>query len=235
MREARPINGELTPASERLASPGAPPPTRDTRAFAQKRSRATYGALLDASASVFADKGFDATQTPDIARRAGVSVGTFYRYFADKRQAFIEMVQAYLEQSYESVMANLTPEAFAVTRTPEARRAAVNRVIDVLFRSAAERPELHFVVWGMSMRDADVARIRNEFDERGRDALAALIRNVVPRERIGDPRSAAAVIQIAAQEVAIATFGGRGTPRCERAGALRAALADMLYRYVFGG
>jgi AcrR family transcriptional regulator len=235
MRVASRDKGDSEPAGERLARPSAPPPTRDTRAFAQKRSHATYDALLDASASVFADKGFDATQTPDIARRAGVSVGTFYRYFADKRQAFIEVVHASFEQSYDTVMANLTPEAFAVTRTPDARRAAVEHVIDVLFQNAAERPGLHFVFLAMSMRDPDVARIRTEFEERGRDAMATLIEGIVPRARIADPLAAAEVIQIAAQEVAIATFGGRGAPaHTERAGALRAALADMLYRYVFG-
>ncbi len=223
----------LDPARTEHAS--VPPPTRYTRSFTQKRARATYNALVGAAAEVFAEKGFDATQTPDIARRAGVSVGTFYRYFNDKRQVFIEMITEYLEETYESVMGNLTPDAFAATRTPRDRRATVDHVIDVLFQNAAEHPDLHFVFLAMSMRDPEVAEIRLRFEKRGRQALAAVIEAVVPRERIPDPLAAAEVIQLAAEEAATATTGGRG-PRAspERAQALRNALADMIYRYVFG-
>lgn len=212
-----------------------PPPTRDTRSFTQKRARATYDALMAASAEVFAEKGFDATQTPDIARRAGVSVGTFYRYFADKRQAFIEMINDYLEQTYQSVMGDLTPDAFGVTRTARDKRAAVDHVIDVLFQNAARHPDLHFVFLAMSMRDPEVAEIRMRFEKRGREALAALIEAVVPRERIPDPLAAAEVIQLASEEAATTTGGGRGPAKSpERAQALRGALTDMIYRYVFG-
>lgn len=212
-----------------------PPPTRGTRTFTQKRARATYDALMAAAGEVFAEKGFDATQTPDIARRAGVSVGTFYRYFADKRQAFIEMITEYLEQAYEAVMSNLTPDAFAVTRTPRDKRAAVDHVIDVLFHNAAEHPDLHFVFLAMSMRDPEVAAIRLRFEQRGRQALAALIETVVPAGRIPDAMAAAEVIQLAAEEAATTTTGGRGPAKSpERAQALRDALTEMIYRYVFG-
>ncbi|WP_280499942.1 helix-turn-helix domain-containing protein, partial [Nocardia farcinica] len=35
---------------------------------------------------MFAENGFDATTVAEIARRAGVTERTFYRYFADKRE-----------------------------------------------------------------------------------------------------------------------------------------------------
>jgi AcrR family transcriptional regulator len=212
-----------------------PPPTRDTRQFVQRRAKATYDALLEAAQHVFAERGFDDAQTPDIAREAGVSVGTFYRYFNDKKHAFLEMITAHLERSYELVMQNLTVEALGATRTAAERRATVAHVIDVLFQNAASHPRLQKVFLATAMRDPDVARIRVEFDERGRTALAAIIGEVVPRERIVDPRAAAEVIQIAAQEAAIATIGGRGSDKSKReAQALHRALSDMLYRYVFG-
>jgi len=208
--------------------------TRDTRSFVQQRAHETHAALLNAAADVFAKRGFDDTQTPDIARAAGVSVGTFYRYFADKRQAFIEMIERRMQAMFERVMANLTVDAFGATRTAEDRLAAVNKVIDVLFHNTSENPGLQRVFLAMSMRDPDVARIRRDLDERGRATLALLISQVAPKGRIQNSRAAAEVIRIAAQEVAIATIGGRGDKSHEDADALRAALAEMLYRYVFG-
>jgi AcrR family transcriptional regulator len=218
-----------------LDRPTLPPATRETRAFVQDRARATHRALLSAAAQVFAERGFDDAQTPEIARAAGVSVGTFYRYFADKRQAFIEMIEAHLEESYQRVMVNLTPEAFGEARSDDERRATIEHVIDVLFQNTATNPELYRVFVAMSLRDAEVSQIRVGFEHKSRAGLAALIELLVPRERLPDPMAAAEVIQIAAQEVALATIGLHGEPPSSAGSdALRRALADMLYRYVFG-
>ncbi len=208
---------------------------RDTREFSQSRARETHKALLQAAAAVFSEKGFDDAQTPDIAAVAGVSVGTFYRYFADKRQAFIELIEKYLSDSFGSVMANLTPDAFSATKTAKDRRATVNQVIEVLFNNTEMNPRLHRVFLALSLRDPEVEQIRIDFEERSRELLAALIEQVTTRERIPDPAAAAEVIQVAAQEIALATIGSHGPPRPKgHAEALRHALSEMLYRYVFG-
>ena len=55
----------------------------------QERSRAKRDALLRTAARLFAERGFDATTTTDIAAAAGVSVGTLYSYFQDKRQILL--------------------------------------------------------------------------------------------------------------------------------------------------
>jgi AcrR family transcriptional regulator len=211
------------------------PATRDTRDFAQQRAKDTHAALLEAALEVFATKGFDDAQTPDIARAAGVSVGTFYRYFADKHQAFIEAITAHLERVHERVMSNLTVDVFRATLTAEERRAAIDHVIEILFQIVAEQPQLQRVFIAMSLRDPEVMRIRSEFAARASAGVAALMVQVAPPGRIPDPEAAAQVIQIAAEEVAIVTMGGRGPPQSpERVVALRAALAEMFMRYVFG-
>jgi len=216
-------------------SDAAAPATRDTREFAQQRAKETHAALLSAALEVFADKGFDDAQTPDIARVAGVSVGTFYRYFADKHQAFVEAITAHLERVHERVMANLTVEVFRATLTAEERRAAIDHVIEILFQIVAEQPQLQRVFIGMSLRDPAVMRIRNDFAARACAGVAALMVQVAPPGRIPDPEAAARVIQIAAEEVAIVTMGGRGPAEApERVLALRSALAEMFLRYVFG-
>jgi AcrR family transcriptional regulator len=213
----------------------AAPATRDTREFAQQRAKETHAALLQAALEVFAAKGFDDAQTPDIARAAGVSVGTFYRYFADKHQAFIEAITAHLERVHERVMSNLTVEVFRATLTAEERRAAIDHVIEILFQIVAEQPQLQRVFIAMSLRDPEVMRIRSDFAARASAGVAALMVQVAPPGRIPDAEAAAQVIQIAAEEVAIVTMGARGPPQSpERVVALRSALAEMFLRYVFG-
>lgn len=227
-----PAGGVKAPGPRKLPQPT--PITRDTRRFAQQRAHDTHRALLAAASDLFAARGFDETQTPDIARAAGVSVGTFYRYFADKRQAFLELMAQRTAMMFERVVSNLNVELFGPAQSPEARRSAVSRVIDVLFETTSENPALLRVFLAMSMRDPEAAQIREEFEERGRRAVESLLREVAPGDRIADARAAAEVIHIAAQEVALVTMACRGVKPHARADALRAALADMLYRYVFG-
>jgi AcrR family transcriptional regulator len=50
--------------------------------------RRTRTAILDAGARVFAGRGYHETRVDDIVAAAGVSHGTFYRYFANKDDAF---------------------------------------------------------------------------------------------------------------------------------------------------
>jgi AcrR family transcriptional regulator len=57
----------------------------------QQRARAKREALLRAAATLFAERGYDATATPEIAAAAGVSVGTLYSYFLDKRQILLTL------------------------------------------------------------------------------------------------------------------------------------------------
>jgi AcrR family transcriptional regulator len=222
----------------RAADPPSAAPirtTRDTREFPQQRARETHLALLAAALRVFADKGYDDAQTPDIAREAGVSVGTFYRYFADKHQAFVEAITAHLESTHERVMKNLTVEVFRPTLTPEERRAAIDHVIDLVFQIVAEQPRLQRVFIAMALRDPEIMELRAQFAQRAAIGVAELITQVAPPGRILDPEAAAQVIQIAAEEVAIVKMGGRGPAQApERAVALRSALAEMFLRYVFG-
>jgi AcrR family transcriptional regulator len=59
--------------------------------------------LLRAGAELFASCGLHPTQVADVAKRAGVSVGGFYRYFRDKDELYRELVRARFEQYLEAL------------------------------------------------------------------------------------------------------------------------------------
>ncbi len=54
----------------------------------RRRKEARPGELIEAGLAEFAEKGFAATRLEDVARRAGVSKGTIYRYFESKEALF---------------------------------------------------------------------------------------------------------------------------------------------------
>ncbi|MBS0361567.1 MAG: helix-turn-helix transcriptional regulator [Proteobacteria bacterium] len=57
----------------------------------QQRSRQQRDRLLKAGERVFAEKGFWQAHVADIAKRAGCSVGSFYRRFHDKDAFFLSL------------------------------------------------------------------------------------------------------------------------------------------------
>ena len=67
--------------------------------------------ILEAALSVFTEKGYSEATVPDIAREAGVAVGTIYNYYESKRELLGSIITTYvinqpfldlLEKSIES-------------------------------------------------------------------------------------------------------------------------------------
>jgi len=54
----------------------------------RRRKQARPSEILEAALAVFAEKGLEAARMDDIARRAGVTKGTIYLYFANKDAVF---------------------------------------------------------------------------------------------------------------------------------------------------
>jgi AcrR family transcriptional regulator len=55
----------------------------------QERSRFTVDAIYEAAVQVFTDNGYAGSTTDLIAERAGVSIGTLYQYFPNKKAILI--------------------------------------------------------------------------------------------------------------------------------------------------
>lgn len=60
-------------------------------------------AILQALERILRDHRFDEVKMDDIARSAGVGKGTVYRYFEDKEDLFLQMVQAFLQEEVDEV------------------------------------------------------------------------------------------------------------------------------------
>jgi len=77
----------------------------------QARSRATVDAILEATAQVLVQHGYDKTSTNRVAERAGVSVGSVYQYFPNKEALVGELVDRYSGEILEMLTAQLAERA----------------------------------------------------------------------------------------------------------------------------
>jgi AcrR family transcriptional regulator len=66
---------------------------REIRTPSQKRSIAKKNAVVATAKEMFLEKGYVAVNTNEIAKKAGVSVGTLYSYFKDKREIFLHIME----------------------------------------------------------------------------------------------------------------------------------------------
>lgn len=84
----------------------------------QERAQQKRNALMESARILFITNGYGQTTAKDIAAHAGVAVGTFYRYFSDKRQ----LLMALLEDKLEKL---LPPEPNWTASDPETLIAAL--------------------------------------------------------------------------------------------------------------
>jgi len=64
----------------------------------QRRARQTVEAVLDAVVRIVKREGIQAVTTNRIAEIAGVSIGSVYQYFPDKRAMFVALHQRHIEE-----------------------------------------------------------------------------------------------------------------------------------------
>jgi AcrR family transcriptional regulator len=196
--------------------------------FRQERSRRSYLALIDAATHLFGTHGYDAVGTPEIAQHAGVSVGTFYRYFDDKKQIYLEVTRRTMVAAYAETIEGLTPARFV----GRARHETIAETVAILFDHVLRRPELSRSFTEMSLRDRDVAALNRAFEQVSVQRLTALIAAIVPRSVVPDPEATAYVLYGSAMQTAYGIAGHFGSPPID-ADRAKAALTSLIERALF--
>jgi AcrR family transcriptional regulator len=69
----------------------------------QKRSIEKKNKIINAAYKIFNQKGFSETNTVEIAQLAGISIGSLYSYYNDKKDIFIETINNYGEKILSSI------------------------------------------------------------------------------------------------------------------------------------
>ncbi|CAL9322557.1 MULTISPECIES: TetR family transcriptional regulator [Streptomyces] len=149
------------------------------RAPVQRRSAERLARILDACADLLDEVGYDALSTRAVAQRAGVPIGSVYRFFGNKRQ----MVDALAQRNLERYTTRVTE------RLREAGeggwREAMDAVLDEYLEMKRTAPGFSLVDFGnqipVGARDA-------EPNHRVADRLTELLAGHLDREPDEDLR-----------------------------------------------
>jgi AcrR family transcriptional regulator len=132
----------------RVAPPAKARPHRDerapgyTRRKPQRRGQLRVRSLLDSAATLFVQKGVDATTVDDIIGRAGIAKGTFYHHFESKAALLAALREDVIARFGEQV-------ANAVDRCPKDKHwLRLNTWVRAAVDAHADMGPLHDIVFG---------------------------------------------------------------------------------------
>src|SRR3954463_14957587 len=116
------------------------PPTKPRKHASQERSRATVAALVEATARILVDEGFDKASTNRIAEVAGVSVGSLYQYFPGKEALVVAVAERH-DRDIMKVVSGVLAEV-----VPLPVEDAIRRLVTVAIEAHRVDPALHRVL-----------------------------------------------------------------------------------------
>jgi AcrR family transcriptional regulator len=192
----------------------------------QKRGIETKGRIIQAARELFSRKGFHGTNSKEIAAAAGVSIGTFYSYFEDKKALFLEV----LEDHNEGLIRKIFGQGQDGFMQPGDKKKFIDRLIRMGLAAHDLSPQFHREALGMKYSDPGVEAIHSRVEGLVLDRLASLFKSMGDKIRIRDVEAAAAVVYCAFEEVvhSIKIFEPKVAE--ER---LINELSDMISRYLF--
>ena len=115
----------------------------------QARSRASFEAILEATARLLRAEGYGALTTNHIAAEAGVGIGTLYDFFPNKEAIIAELVRGLMARVVERLEA-----ALAETQAMETAWQSLQHLVAVGVETVAEERTLYRVL----LRDIDFVR-----------------------------------------------------------------------------
>ncbi|AZS88184.1 TetR family transcriptional regulator [Streptomyces griseoviridis] len=155
------------------------------RAPVQRRSAERLTRILDACADLLDEVGYDDLSTRAVAQRAGVPIGSVYRFFGNKRQMADALAQRNLERFTERVTDRLhgdgTPEGAGVGDW----RTAMDAVLDEYLVMKRTAPGFSLVDFGNQI---PVGSRHSEPNHRVADRLTDLLAGYLDREPDDDLR-----------------------------------------------
>ena len=105
--------------------------------------------ILESARAAFSEKGFDGASMQDLARKAGMSVGNFYRYFPSKAaivSALIAQNMVEMEQDFAAILEEDDPLAAfrsrIAARIEEARCRAEGQLWAEITAASLRKPEI---------------------------------------------------------------------------------------------
>ena len=191
----------------------------------QSRSQMTKAAIVKTALDLFCRQGFHETTTNQIAKDAGLAIGSVYAYFRDRDAILYEILDRYHEQ-----FQSLHQQVMGTSNTNDIRKA-LRAFIHGLVRIHRRTKKLNKELNALYFTNSRVAAVRDTRDEETRRLIVKYIRRWDHHGKVKDPEATAAAAFILVSGVVDQIVFGKKTVNADR---LTSAAVDVLYKYLTG-
>ncbi|MER9346648.1 TetR/AcrR family transcriptional regulator [Mesorhizobium sp. M0227] len=151
---------------EQVASP--------RRAPSQQRSRERVERMLAAASALIAEQGSDAMRMGEVAERAGVSIGSLYQFFPDKRAIIWALAERYTAESQACISA-----ALAGVSDAEGLQSAFSELVDIYYRLFLTEPVMRDI-WSGTQADKALRQLELADSRANAEFLTAVLKRLRP-------------------------------------------------------
>ncbi len=144
-------------------------------ALVQPRALKTREKIIRTALNVYSDKGYHNTTVDEIAKSAGLSVGTAYRYFKDKKELLLETLKYGFEHITE----------FADVSTDDVFGTNLDRALGNFVKIHKDYYNIHEELEGLRHTDKDVRMLYDDFTK----GAIKTVHDGLPEEIKGRPYS----------------------------------------------
>lgn len=195
-----------------------------TRIPVQNRSIETKSRILEAGMRLFSQKGLHGTNSREIATEANVAIGSFYSYFEDKRDLFIELLK-----THRINVMNILNEYSSFGVTDQNQFDLIRRLIKTMWEAHGSTQELDQQADALRKTDPEIDAILKEQEEAGLNRIVSLLKLIEPRLRVKNLEAAAFLIASIARDF----FHSAGRSAPQEMDLILDELSDMISRYLF--
>lgn len=193
----------------------------------QERSRKQRDRLLKAGERVFAQSGFWQAHITEIAKRAGCSVGSFYRRFPDKEALFFAL------QADMAARAEVNIKRFFAdpSRNDESVREVIHRLVHNTVRTMKGIEGYYRALFELSLRGHNVWPLMRQLESIEADLLLELLRSRSVNVETMTKTNAHLMIRMMHGQIISVLLHGPGPFKVDDL-QLQEELAAMLLRYL---
>ncbi|NDV27441.1 TetR/AcrR family transcriptional regulator [Desulfovibrio sp. JC010] len=163
----------------------------------QERADVTRNDILEGALRVFSEKGYARANTKNIAAAAGVSTGSVYRYFKNKKVIFIEVINM--------LQARMSFDIFAKARASLEEGKSFResmRMVGVYSVESHRSNRMFFrEVMALEATDEEISAIGRERDRRIRGKLLEFLQEQKEHLKVDDLEAAAELVHLVVEEV----------------------------------
>ncbi|PBC06327.1 TetR/AcrR family transcriptional regulator [Mesorhizobium sp. WSM3860] len=145
------------------------------RAPTQQRSRERVERMLAAASALIAEQGSDAMRMGEVAERAGVSIGSLYQFFPDKRAIVWALAERYTAESQACIASALKDVSDA-----EGLKRAFSELVDIYYGMFLAEPVMRDI-WSGTQADKALRELELADSRANARFLVAVLKRLRPR------------------------------------------------------